>query len=273
MAEFLDIEVQTRQFFTALDTYVKALPVERDKAMRRQFRILIQRIMAWTPPTNGKRASNMADAEKAGQAAILRDIMYWIVLYKESTLEWLSEENPSGYINHFEHRTKDGRVWLIDRTRIDPTGSLLPAEHAKRRDIRGRVPMASSRSQTKDIGRHKARDLVATTFEASQKYIKRQQAHSGLAKSGWLPAFSSLGGMSPAWIARHGTGNGFYNGKSSPGEFLMHANNHAKSIGSLAPRLVRSSIAAQARAMVKELLNASKSAKKLAKLQSDISAS
>jgi len=261
----------SRQFYMALDHYTKELPVEADKAMRREFRILIQRIMAWTPPHGKSSGSNKDDALRIGEAAVRRDIMYWIQVCSPGFLEFL-QAGKLGWWVHRPLRRKDGTVYVIDSDLIDPSGSSLAAEHARRRDTRGRVPMASSKRQTKDIGRHTPRDTVMTTFAAADRYVKKMQQDVGIAKSGWIPAFAALGGNSQAWIARHG-GNGTFRGDLGKQGVHLVAENHANSIGSISPRIVESSINAQRKAMIRELEKAEESAKFKARLMRDIAKS
>lgn len=257
MADTLDITIDAERFFTALDYYVSVLPKElRDKAMRRQFRILIQRIMAWTPPHNGKRGSNMDDALKHGEAAILRDLKrVAVVLEDDRAFYALAGGRSDG--THFDLNLKTGKVSSLQ---IDSTGDILVEQHRRLRNRRGTI-------------NHGQKPIVVTRKAGLEHAAKRPLSRVGLAKSGWVPAFARLGGMSPAWIARHGGSQGAYLERLDEFTVEVRATNWASSIGSLAPRIVNSSLRAQANAMIRELEKAASSAKARAKLGKEIARS
>ncbi len=255
-------EIAVESLFIALDAYPKALGVELPQAMRRSFRILIQRIMAWTPPTSGKRASNMADAEKAGAAAIRRDIMKLVFIEKREVLDFWQEQNYGRpRINSMTLKKKgSNETYTLRDLIIDPDAAQLDALHTRMRNRRGTISP-----------RYRG-ERLAVTLEAFSKFLEKQLSHSGLAKSGWLPAFAHFGGQSPAWIARHGLGQGAFVDNIASSLFTLEATNSAKSIGSLAPRLIYSSINAQAKATIRELEKAADSAAFRSKLIKQIGA-
>lgn len=256
MADSLNITIDSERFFTALDYYISVMPTElRDKAMRRQFRILIQRIMAWTPPHKG-RGGNTDAALKQGEAAIIRDLRrVAIVLDDDAAFDAFALGRADG--TYIDVELKKGKFTSVQ---LDRSGDTLMDQHGRLRNRRGGI----NRGQ---------RPIVLTTRSGLDRAAKRPLARVGVAKSGWHPALAQLGGMSPAWIARHGGGQGSIVDIISSEIVEIRASNWARSVASLAPRLVSTSVKAQSAAMIRELEKAAESTKFRAKLGKEIAAS
>jgi|GEM_PF-4672979 hypothetical protein len=255
MADLLDIRVDTTKFFSALGMLLKILPDElREKAMRQSFRRLMQRIQDWTPPHSGKRGSSGPEAQKQGAAAVRRDLLRIVTIVEPEVLEfWQTVNRGRRHIGHLKLNRKDGTEYELTDLELDPEGSSIGRHHQRERDRRGRV-------------RKGAKKRVVTTADRFRAYLEQPQAHVGIAKGGWLPAMSRLGGVGVAWIARHGGQGGSYHERFSSKLIEFTARNASKSIGSLAPRLVRSSMRAETRAIIRDMERATKSAAGMAKL-------
>ena len=258
MTPAIDISIESKQLFAAMDIYAKALGVDSRTALKRRFRILIQRIMSWTPPYN-RKGSNMADAEKIGKAAIRRDILRVGRIVKQEVLDfWLSDNNGSTFIaDKTFNESGTIKQYHVRNTHLDQSGAILESRHRAARDRRGRVPA------------RKGRERVAVSAEVGGNYIKKMQARSGKAKAGWLAALEGLGGSAQPWISRHGNGDGRLVDLMSGNEAILTAINTAKGIGSLQRRIIKSSIRAETKALIREMNGATKSAAKRARLIRD----
>lgn len=253
------VNVEARKLLTTLDAYPRILGVEIGDAMRFSFRRMIQRVIAWTPPHNG-RGGNTDAALKVGEAAIRRDILRLVFIERREVLDFWQEQNDGKpHISSLTLNKKGTRQpYTLTNLRIDPEGRELASVHRSARTRRGTIP------------RRYRGTRLAVTPEAFSRFLGQQQAHSGIAKGGWVPAFAHFGGMSPAWIARHGGAGSFVDTMVNH-LFTLEATNRAKSIGSLEQRLIASSIRAEARATMKELERAIDSAGYRTKLISKIS--
>ncbi len=257
------VTMDARALFTSLDAFPKLLGVTAPQAMRRSMLRLIQRVIAWTPPTTGRGASSGASALKAGEAAIRRDILKIMFLEKREVLDfWQKANGGAPFISSLTlNRKGSSQKYTLGNVLIDPDGHDLAALHTAARNSRGRIPK-----------RYRGK-RIATTPEAFSRFLGRQQSHSGIARSGWVPALAHFGGQSPAWIARHGGNNGSFVDSITSTLFTLEAVNRAKSIGSLQERLITSSIRAEARATLRELERAMGDAAYRAKLTNKISIS
>lgn len=70
--------------------------------------------------------------------------------------------------------------------------TFTPELHKSARDRRGRV--------------QSSKNVFILEFERWKKYVRVVQSFVGNMKSGWVPAYTSLGGKVPSWIKRHTTG-------------------------------------------------------------------
>lgn len=253
------IDILTKQFFAGLDGYARHMEIEPKKAMRRQFRILLMRIMSWTPPFN-KRPSNRGDALAAGNNSVMQDLKKIAMITKAGVIDfWQYSIGGGDYISKQTFKKAGSQEeYTIEDAVIDRGGSQLKSLNARARaGRRQRVPRRySGRRAIIDQG-------------AFDKTVEQVQSSVGKAKAGWLETMLRLGHKPQPWITRHGTGSGRYY-EIQTGDFVeLSAVNTAKSIGSLGPSVVASSIRAQTRAMVREMESASKSAAKRARILKD----
>lgn len=174
-----------------------------------QARLLTEHCIKLTPPRD----------EAQGKGAVLRDLNYIIKGRDQSYLEFVVQ--LTGKTTNVEQvlRRKDGTPYVIDVNIIDLNGSQVPGFHKGQRDSRGRIPMASSKRQTRDIGRHTQRNVLWTTNEVFTEYKRRIMNRVGWAKAGWLYAYQALGGqrLSDGWIRRHSAHRGtLTDGRNDP---------------------------------------------------------
>ena len=172
-----------QKFAGAIGAYMRSKKVDAAKAMKAQFRLLVQRIIAFTPPRtlaqgrrrvqkDVKKATGLLDPEKFEKPYIQR-------LIQNSRYEQLT--------NIFA-RFGGGR---LKGTVVGPFGEEHIDQHQKSRDRRGRV------RKSPKIG------VAHTKPREANAYVKRVQGNVGMAKGGWARALLLMGGKPANWYARH----------------------------------------------------------------------
>lgn len=210
--------------------------------LSKQGQLLAEHCMKLTPPRNLKQGEN----------AVARDISRVVVKREQGYLE--SVYNISGTETNVRQylRNKKGQTYLVDIDEIDLTGGKIAGWHKARRDSRGRVLRATSKSNDKTIGRWRADNVLWAPAGEVESYIKLKQAVVGFAKAGWLKGYLALGGKRVSeWVARHGQNKGqFIDGRSAPNPSVTVRNVTAWGAkNDEAERITANAIAARARAM------------------------
>jgi hypothetical protein len=145
-----------------------------------QFRLLLEQIMAFTPPKSS------AQGRKRVEIDISRVFRPFESKSKpEGRLAKIIRTGNYAAFDAFVRHAKLG--W-----RAQP---FSEAYHEQQRDARGRV-RRSSRSKFV-LGRPDTAKLRA--------YIRRKKDNVGIGRSGWAKALQRVGGAVPGWVSRHGT--------------------------------------------------------------------
>jgi len=187
--------------------------------------LLVRDLMKWTPPISNSDAS----ARQAGERAVETDI--------KKLFRPLDDENVTGrWVLMFNRTTKRGvtvkegagptLIYDLPEALYQPNISQekMRQFHQANRGYRGRVK----------------RDLLYNTKvhvsgRALRKYIRETKRHVGRAKSGWLSAIRRWGSLArtvkvphiPAWVARHGGGEGYAMqiGSRETGQIILQSSN------------------------------------------------
>lgn len=143
-----------------------------------QFRFLLEQIMRFTPPKD----------QAQGRKRVVTDIGRVFRPVAEETMrdKRIREIVRAGDLRAFEAFARKSNLKLLP-ARFDPEVVR------KRRDSRGRVARGSRPFVV--IGREDPKALAA--------FLRRKQAHVGMARSGWLAALLRVGGAAPMWVLRH----------------------------------------------------------------------
>jgi hypothetical protein len=92
--------------------------------------------------------------------------------------------------------------------------------------------MTKARDATKDIGRWKFIDSMIVGVGTLSSYVNFVQSHVGRMKAGWMAAAMRYGATGvPAWVARHGTGDGSFSEQFGKNGGYLEAVNTNKAIG------------------------------------------
>lgn len=221
----------------------------------KQAQLATELCMRLTPPFAGQNAAgDNLTAKKMGENAVARDIN---AIVKGRDVEYLSFlVDLTGTTTQVQRtlRTKQGVPYVIDVDYIDQTGAGIRDFHHSKRDSRGRVLIATSKSNDNQIGRWKARNRLWAPAPEVKRYIRRKQDHVGWAKAGWLRAYRGLGGTRVSdWVARHGYMMGSLvnaTGPENPNPYIQVNNNTAWGAkNNQADRVVSRALSARARAM------------------------
>lgn len=168
-------------------------PAGMQKLMRNEMRLIISRLIQFTPPQTSK------GGKKAGERAVERDIRK-VFIDVEAMVRFSGENLPLDLASRYGDAALAQRVIsTIDKGPLRGASVLSapdPSMHAGRRNRRGRVNESGERA-------------FVLSPESVASYIKKIQAHVGKAKSGWNAAAARFGvkGVG-AWVKRHGTTGG-----------------------------------------------------------------
>lgn len=221
----------------------------------KQAQLATELCMRLTPPFSGENAAgDNLTAKKMGENAVARDINS---IVKGRDVEYLNFlVDLTGKTTQVQRtlRTKAGVPYVIDVDYIDQTGAGIREFHHSKRDGRGRVLIATSKSNDNQIGRWRARNRLWAPAPEVKRYIKRKQAYVGWAKAGWLRAYHGLGGTrAPDWVKRQGASQGALinaTGPENQSPYVQVNNNTAWGAkNNQAERVVAKALSARARAM------------------------
>lgn len=194
-----------------LAALLKLAPQLGQDLLTPQLRLLLEKIIKFTPPNKGYQQ---------GRLAVKRDIRRAVkpLLIKAETTflydEWLNGtigdrqvmSTSAGYRNKALGQAiaaRDYEVINIILKRSAKTNPKLrslgaapwsPELHRKRRGSRGRVK-SNSRGATFIVG--------AKDQKALKKYTTAKLKNVGLARAGWLAGLHLVGGKAPRWVERH----------------------------------------------------------------------
>lgn len=247
----IDITVDASRFRRQVEEYARFFEITRDEALQRRWKVVMQRVMGWTPPFNG-RANNRRQARETGRAAVMRDIFRTVQVIKHELIrnESLRRLALQGDPATFQRVARDIRY-------IDPSRRVerfRPGLHEDQRKSRGRVPRTAEQFL-----------ILPTDSAAVGRHVGKKLNNVGDAKSGWIPGLEYGHGKAQEWINKHrGRAHGTFD-KNILGD--LEAGNFADGVAGLALRRIRSSIRADVNTMKREMARASKAAADKAGLQ------
>jgi hypothetical protein len=195
----MTIKIDTRRFEGAVRTYSIAAVKDNKQALRDAARNFIVKAAGVTPPSvNGKADGT---AKKRGEAVIQNDLDHILVGLPPKQYDQFMD--MGGKSIRREMRRKDGTVYVTDS---DIATSNIKGWHKENRRENGRVHRIGRK--TRDIGRHKNWDRGVVTAAERKAYIAKTLRKVGTLAAGWNASAIKLGAKFPAWIKRHGHGNG-----------------------------------------------------------------
>jgi hypothetical protein len=184
---------------SAIRRYRGAAVKETSEVVRSAARNFIVKAAGVTPPSvNGKADGT---AKKRGEAVIQNDLDHiFLGLDPESYRQFLER---GGKDVRRELYRKDGTIYVTDS---DIEIGSAKDWHQQNRRENGRVHRIGRK--TRDIGRHKNWDRGVVPAAEKKAYIAKVLKRVGMLAAGWNASAIKLGAKFPAWIKRHGHGNG-----------------------------------------------------------------
>lgn len=169
-----------------LQRYLAHFPGQRAKYLTQQFRLLLKDVIRLTPPKNYTQGRKRV-------AADIRKIArpFKTDIIRSKRLREIIAEGDIPAFNSFARSAR--KPWR------GISAAQIPALHSRARDRRGRVRLSKPRDYFV-LGRSEDREF--------NRYVRSQQSHVGIARSGWAPAYQAVGGKAPSWVARHGSRHG-----------------------------------------------------------------
>lgn len=195
-------EVDIRALVAKVQRIPGLLEREMTPLLYQQARLFVKEVVVWTPPAS--KGTVGGKAKKQGEAAVARDI-YSIYGTLKDAYESIKEIDPAAasafWFLHLEgnHQAAGDILRMFGSRSLRNTTSFAAFDggviHRRFRNKRGTV----SRSRVV---------MIVTDQRALAAYVKEMQGRVGLLANGWNSAAVKLGVRLPAWITRHGTGNG-----------------------------------------------------------------
>ena len=160
------------KFETAISKYIAEVGGEPPKVMRKQMRLLLDRVGRLTPPktkAEGRRIVKR-DIERAVQPITSKT-------FQDKSVQKMVRKRDYAGLHEFAQRTSNG-LWDIV--------PFSPRLHQDARNSRGRVPSGKG--------------LLTPDTAELRAYIKQEQEHVGMARGGWAKGLKALGGSAPSWV-------------------------------------------------------------------------
>ncbi len=247
MSDQLTVTVDASLFSLALRKYAKALKKDHSEALKEAARNFTRRIIAITPPSQGKSGSG---ARKLGEGAVESDIGRIIRGAPKDFVQFFEKVNGGPYAPAAPQNKGAAALGLIYSQSLRRP-DLAPFHEDKRNKSNGRVFRRSNPGQ----GIHNPggrRSGIGLTDRASLQWFKKDTAKKvGKLASGWNAAAEGLGYKAPAWIRRHGSSRGDVLLQLEGDDMHVTISNQVKFAGSVKglQRRVQSALDMQARAM------------------------
>lgn len=188
------VSISTEQWNRSIALYSSALGKTMREALYEEWPLLIRKVMDFTPPfkTGGSKGSSDLSV---GRAAVNRDIRKTMRPFdpankRTKQLQKIVDERNLTLFNLLANRSKKGPMVGLRAV------TFSPKVHTSQRNARGRV------------GADKRQVVLGSDSGHLLEYIKHVQDNVGIAKAGWWPALSLVGGGAPGYVIKHGTGHG-----------------------------------------------------------------
>lgn len=203
---FFDAKVDCREFTEALTRFQRETKLGWAEVIQMQTRLLVERLIEWTPPFGKDKA-----AQRRGAARVEQDIRRVFVpakdvpfLVKEIAQRRLQEFSQRNDFHGFHFRnSKIQKAW--DNENWAALEIIFTrSQKRKMRELEiSQVPDPSRHQAARIAGRvpkHQRRRSIIRRASALSAYIKKVQKRVGAAKSGWIPAAKFLKGKFPQWV-------------------------------------------------------------------------
>jgi len=183
------VEVYNAEFEKALIRFQEQTRLGWPQVLRMQARLLVQRLIEWTPPFGSDKA-----AQRKGQAAVARDVRkvtdFHGFQFRDLSIQKAWETNDKDALNRiFRSSPHLERFRLLEK----PVAQIH--QNVRRN---GRVPKHyEPRFVVMDGGRRSGDGKIAA-------YIRSVNRRVGKAKAGWIAGARLLASRFPAWIAKSG---------------------------------------------------------------------
>jgi hypothetical protein len=235
------------EFARALNDYQRSKKVPVQKAMKTQMRLLIKRILDFTPPntyaegrarvaSDVRSATGLLDANLTdGKDEAGNKKLYW----KNPKIRQLIKDRKDSVLTRIFSKFKQGAF----------KGAVVggPFESSRHRSARGRRGRVSKTLAKK----------ATTDTKTGNAYIRKVQARVGMAQGGWAAAYDHFGGSPKSWTTRDGKHRqGTYNDESKDpiNPYILLRNNSPWTKGVKAENVVKSAIRARTRDIRKSII-------------------
>ena len=201
-----------------------AATVIQDKA-----RIWVGRCIGFTPPKSLSQGRKAVARDIKRSAAPLTPETFDSPVLRSRLEDMMDKGSTNQQIESFMRRVG----WKKAQVK-----AFSPELHKSQRDNRGRV--------------QRSKGVFVLEVQELKKYILEIQQHVGFMKSGWVPAFHSLGGKAKAWITRHSRPSGFVANNLVGEKPSVTIGNLTKGIGQVR-HAAQSALQVSANAMAREI--------------------
>jgi hypothetical protein len=210
MSDPVKIDADTREFENALVRFQRETQLGWPDVIRMQARLLVERLIEWTPPFGKNKA-----AQTKGALAVESDVRRVFIPFKDvpflvkeiaaQRLEAMSSEKNLDKVKFRDpsiQKLWNKRDWDVLRIIFERSAE------AKSRNMRVvRVPDPAEHQKARVGGRVRKgrRPTVVIEKEAAlRSYIREVQKRVGKAKAGWIAGARAVAAKFPAWIGKSG---------------------------------------------------------------------
>lgn len=200
MADSITFSVDAVGFRRALAAYLALSRRGVSAVVMQQTRLLLQRVIAITPP--GGPGVSGSSARARGEASLRADLnRIFHPMTREALAAFVAFYGARSHRAAFAHA---GAASLGEVEEKLLQLHEMGAWHDSHRRADGRV-MRVTRTVTTGLRRRDMRglDQGLVTRHDFETYYKKRAARIGTLAAGWVPALRATGGTAPAWISRH----------------------------------------------------------------------
>lgn len=183
MAKSFDLTIDLSDVRAKLARFVEDNPKAAAALLKDQVRLLMGTLIKWTPPENQKQGRATINADLGNLVAYaFADHAGLMAIYRAASksrdanahIPW---RGPLMGLQRDDHQNM-----MFPISRLDTTGELLKADHARSRNKRGRVIKNK---------------YWITSRRVAAKVLRELYTHVGNLKKGWQAAAASVGAAMP----------------------------------------------------------------------------